>query len=167
MQIKIGDWVVHPQQGVGRVVKLGLRDFGSGEEQQYYEIAIPTGTIWVPVDGPEDGLRKVTEKVDLAKYRVVLGNSPTPLASDYRQRQALLIERLRLNSFRAQCELLRDLRAHSRKTPLNETSREILRRMQRKVRDEWAMAAGKTPREATEEIEDLLRRGRKTEASGS
>lgn len=167
MQIKVNDWVVHPQHGVGRVVKLETRNFGSGTDQRYYEIAIPTGTIWVPVKAPQAALRKVTAKDELAKYRTLLRTRPTPLSADFRQRQAALLERLKMGSFRARCELLRDLSAHGKQKPLNETSGEMLRNTQRMVRDEWAMAAELSLSEATQEIEDLLLRGREIHESAA
>ena len=162
MQIKIDDWIVHPQHGVGRVVKLETRDFGSGTEQRYYEIAIPTGTIWVPVEEKGNRLRKITVKRELAKYRKVLRTRPAPLVGDHRQRQAALLERLKKGSFKSRCELLRDLSAHSKLKPLNESSGALLKRMQQMVCDEWAMAAELSHSEASQEIEDLLQRGRET-----
>lgn len=167
MRFKINDWVVHLQHGIGRVAKLGMRDFGSVAEQRYYEIAIPSGTLWVPVKGAEHVLRKITPKVELTKYRVLLRTNPTPLARDYRERQAALTERLSIGSFRAKCEVLRDLSAHSQQKSLNETGGDMLRKTWRMVRDEWAIAADLSPSDAAQEIEDLLRRGRKTPASES
>jgi RNA polymerase-interacting CarD/CdnL/TRCF family regulator len=164
MRIKVNDWVVHLQHGIGRVVKLCMMDFGSGSDQRYYEVAIPTGTIWIPVDGSDASLRTVTRKVELARYRTILRTRPAPLAVDFRQRQAALLERLRIGSFRARCELLRDLSAHGSQKQLNETSGDMLRKTRRMVRDEWAMAADLSPGEATEEIENLLEQGRKSDA---
>ena len=72
MRFEVNDWVVHPQHGVGRVVKLESREFDPGTARLYYEVAISKGTIWVPVDGPPSGIRKLTAKHDLAQYRSVL-----------------------------------------------------------------------------------------------
>jgi RNA polymerase-interacting CarD/CdnL/TRCF family regulator len=45
---ELGEEVVHPQYGVGRIVKLEDREFERGSTRQYYEILIPGGsTIWV------------------------------------------------------------------------------------------------------------------------
>ena len=53
----IGETVVHPQYGVGDIVKLEDREFERGEIQRYYEISIPGGsTVWVPVDKSNSGL---------------------------------------------------------------------------------------------------------------
>lgn len=160
MQIKVNDWVVHPQYGVGRVVDLEMRDFGSGLEQRYYAIAIPTGTVWVPVKGKQSGLRRITEKRELVACRRLLRTRAIPLDANFRERQATLLEREKESSFKARCELLRDLSAHSRKKPLNDAGSELLRRTQRMVCDEWAIAADLSPGEAAQEIEGLLLGGR-------
>ena len=126
MRFRANECLVHPQHGVGRVVKLEMRQFGPGVRQEYSEIAIPTGPVWVPFDGPASGLRRLTAKGDLGRYRGVLRGRPTPLAADHKQRQIALVERLRESSFQARCEVVRDLTAHGWGKPLNESGGNIL-----------------------------------------
>lgn len=161
MGYRVDDWVVHPQHGVGRVVKLEVRQFGPGTKQRYYEISIPTGTIWVPVDGPPNALRRLTSKGELGRYRGLLRSRPTALASDHRQRQLALVERLRESSLQARCEVVRDLTAHSWLKPLNESSGTLLRNARQVLCAEWAAAEGLSLAEAAHEIEALLVEGRK------
>ena len=52
VELEVGDRVVHPQYGVGQVVKLDEREFEPGVTRRYYEIAIPGSTLWVPLDLP-------------------------------------------------------------------------------------------------------------------
>jgi CarD family transcriptional regulator len=162
MRFRANDWLVHPKHGVGRVVRLEIRQFGPGTRQEYYEIAIPTGTVWVPVEGPASGLRKLTLKGDLGRYRGVLRGRPTPLVADLKQRRIVLVERLKESSFQARCELVRDLTAHSRDKPLNETSDKLLRSARLVLCTEWAAAEGLSLAEATSEVEALLLEGRET-----
>jgi RNA polymerase-interacting CarD/CdnL/TRCF family regulator len=162
MPIAVHDWVVHPQHGVGRVVKLETRQFGPGNAQRYYEVAIPTGTIWVPVEGHPGGLRKLTAKRDLAKYRGLLKSRPAPLAPDHRQRQLALLERLKVSSFAARCEVVRDLTAHGWHKPLNEASGVLLRNAHHVLCAEWAAAEGLSLVEASQEVEALLLEGKNT-----
>jgi RNA polymerase-interacting CarD/CdnL/TRCF family regulator len=160
MAFKVDDWVVHPQHGVGRVVKLETRQFDSGMAQQYYKISIPNGTIWVQVDGSSCGLRKVITKSDLARYRDLLKSRPIPLIGDYRQRQVELTDRLRQGSFQARCEVVRDLTALGWYKPLGESNTAILRVAQQALYQEWATAQGLSLIEATREVENLLQEGR-------
>lgn len=162
MRFRANDWLVHPQHGVGRVVKLEMRQFGARPRQQYYEIAVATGTVWVPVQGPASGLRKLTAKSDLDKYRAVLRDRPTPLAGDRKQRQIALVERLKQSSFQARCEVVRDLAAHGWGRPLNETTGNSLRTARLVLCAEWAAAEGLSLAEATREVEALLLEGKET-----
>jgi CarD family transcriptional regulator len=162
MAFEVNDWLVHPQHGVGRVISLQRRQIASGTSQLYYEIAISKGTIWVPVNGPPNGLRRLTAKGDLAQYRGLLRSRPKALDKDYRQRQIDLAERLKGGSFRARCEVVRDLSAYRWNKPLTESSAMLFRTAHEMVHEEWAAAAGVTPGEAAEEIEALLLEGRQT-----
>ncbi len=161
MAIEVNDWVVHPQHGVGRVVKMEVKGFGTGPAQRYYEVALGKGTIWVPVDGARSGLRKLTPKDDLGKYRGLLRGRPTPLATDHRLLQIALAERWKESSFQARCEIVRDLTAHRWHKPLNENSSAMLRTAHEVLCAEWAVAEGLSLSEATSEVEALLLEGRK------
>lgn len=161
MAIEANDWAVHSHHGVGRVIKLETRRFGSGPEQNYYNFAIPTGTVWVPVEGSASGLRPLTPKGDLDRYRGLLRSRPTPLVTDHRQRQNALTVRLKDSSFRSRCELVRDLTAHGWERTLNESSNAILRNARHALCAEWAAVEGLSLDEATHEVMTLLLEGRK------
>jgi RNA polymerase-interacting CarD/CdnL/TRCF family regulator len=160
MAFKVDDWVVHPKHGVGQVVKLDMREFTEGAEKLYYEISIPNGTVWVQVDAAASGLRKVTTKDDLARYRDILRSRPKNLAADYRKRQTELADRLRQGSLKARCEVVRDLSALGWHKPLGERSSTLLRAAHQVLYQEWAMADGVSLSEATKEVLALLQEGK-------
>ena len=64
---------------------MQIRKFGPETRQEYYEIAIPTGTVWVPGEGRASGLRKLTPKGDLGRYRDVLRGLSWPKTPSARQ----------------------------------------------------------------------------------
>jgi RNA polymerase-interacting CarD/CdnL/TRCF family regulator len=160
MEFEVDDWVVHPQHGVGRVVKLEIRQFDSRTAQMYYEISIPNGTLWVQANGSSCELRKVTPKDDLAKYRDLLKSRPTPLTENHRQRQVELTDRLRQGSFKARCEVVRDLSALGWYKPLGDGNATLLRGAHQSLDEEWAMAEGVSLREASREVKALLQEGK-------
>lgn len=162
MRFSPSDWLVHPQHGVGQVVKLETKQFGPGTSQEYYEIAIATGTVWVPVEGSSSGLRKITAKSDLGKYRGLLRGRPSPLAPNHKDRQNALEERLKESSFQAICEVVRDLVAYRWNKPLNESSGSMLRSAHQVLCSEWAMAEGLSLAKATHEVDSLLLEGKET-----
>jgi RNA polymerase-interacting CarD/CdnL/TRCF family regulator len=162
MRFQINDRLVHTQHGLGRVTNLEMKQFGQGEKQEYYEIAITSGTIWVPVEGSSSGLRNITTKGDLDRYRSLLRARPTPLAPNYKERHLSLVERLKESSFQATCEVVRDLIAYSWTKPLNESTSTLLRRTHQLLCAEWAAAEGQTLSKATHEVDTLLLEGKKT-----
>jgi len=159
MPFHIGDWVVHPMHGVGRVTGLEKKKFAQAA-QLYYEIAIANGTLWVEVETPPSGLRRITAKDDLPRYRTVLLSSPEPLSKDYHVRREELRGRLKLGTFQVKCEVVRDLTAHGWQKRLSEIDAALLRSAYVGLCQEWAEAEAVTVAEATSEVEALLREGR-------
>ena len=157
MRFKVGDCVVHPPHGVGRVVRLEVQTFMAAEGQLFYEILTSKSTVWVPVDGnPDGGLRRLTSKHDLGQYRRLLQKAPAALEPDHRKRQVELAARLRGGSFQTLCEVVRDLTARGRLKPLNEADSAALRRARAAMLQEWAASANVSLAEASSEVDGLL-----------
>jgi RNA polymerase-interacting CarD/CdnL/TRCF family regulator len=156
MKLEIGDRVVHPQYGVGHVVKLEEREFEPGLMRQYYEISIPGSTLWVPLDQPTFGLRKLAVRREIDRCRHILSSRPLPLTEDSRLRQSDLSARLKTGTIVAHCEVVRDLSAYGAHKPISGTIAAFLRVTQDVLCQEWAMVEGITLAEANVEISLLL-----------
>ena len=161
MPFQVNDQVVHPRHGVGRVVRLVSREFQPGAVRMYYEIALANGTIWVPVEERTGGLRQLTRKDEMGRYRGLLKSRPRPLSSDHRQRQLEIMDRLQPGTLRARCEVVRDLAAMGWGKPLNEGSAALLRSVNDVLQEEWAAACGLPLSSAAQEVQDLLQEGRR------
>ena len=158
---KIDETVVHPQYGVGQVVKLEDREFEPGLMRRYYEISIPGGsTVWVPVDLSGSGLRKLATRAEIVLCREVLEAHPAPLTEDGRMRQSSLATRLKEGTIVAHCEVVRDLSAYGAHKPINGTIAGFLQATQNVLCQEWALVEGITPEEAAVEISLLLEKSK-------
>ena len=154
---EIGDRVVHPQHGVGQIIRLEEREFERGDTRRYYEIHIPVGsTVWVPVDLPNSGLRRLAYKSELVHCRDILQARPLPLTEDGRVRQATLVQHLKQGTIVAQCEVVRDLSAFVAHKPAYGTITAFLEAMMRVLCQEWAIVEGISMSEAMSEIKSLL-----------
>ena len=162
VKLEVGDRVVHPQYGVGQVVKLDEREFEPGVMRRYYEIAIPGSTLWVPLDMPTFGLRKLTVKSEIARCRKILQSPPLPLTEDSRLRQSDLAARLKEGTITAHCEVVRDLAAYGAHKPLSGTIAAFLRVTEEVLSQEWATVEGITVSEAVFEIGVLLEKSKQT-----
>jgi RNA polymerase-interacting CarD/CdnL/TRCF family regulator len=162
MAFKVGDRVVHPQYGVGHVVKLEDREFEPGTMRRYYEISIPGSTLWVPLDQPTFGLRKLTTRGEIDRCREVLASRPLPLTEDSRLRQSDLAARLKVGTIIAHCEVVRDLAAYGAHKPISGTIAAFLRGAQDVLSQEWAAVEKITLAEASAEINLLLEKSKLT-----
>ena len=163
MSFKVGERVVHPQYGVGKIVKLDEREFEPGVMRRYYEISIPGGsTVWVPVDLGTSGLRKLTSRSEITHCRQILASHPMPLTEDARLRQSDLSVRLRQGTIAAHCEVVRDLTAHGAHKPISGAIAGFLQSTQNVLCQEWAIVEGITLTEALVEIETLLEKSKLT-----
>jgi CarD family transcriptional regulator len=160
---QIGERVVHPQHGVGEIVRLEDGEFELGEPHKYYEISIPGGSIlWVPVDTPNSGLRHLAARSEIAECRKILAAEPIPITVDGRVRQAELVARLKQGTIAAQCEVVRDLSAFVAHKPPYGTIAAFLEAIQSVLSQEWAIVEDIPIYEATDEINSLLEKSRST-----
>jgi len=162
MQFKVGDAVVHPVYGVGQVVRLDTKRFTGSEARQYYQVSTQKTTIWVPVETYEAiGLRRLTNKPDLAVYRDLLSGRPDSLDKAHSKRRLELAERMKQGSFQALCEMVRDLTARSWSKPLGSADAVSLRKARDLLCQEWAASNGVSIAEAVQEVEALLLEGKR------
>jgi RNA polymerase-interacting CarD/CdnL/TRCF family regulator len=159
MKFNIGDKVVHPQHGVGYVADREEKQFEPNTSRTYYVVMIPDTTLWVPVDLPTSGLRKLSGKNDLDKCRQVLQSSPHPLKPD-RSLMANLAEHINQGTIIAQCEVVRDLNAFGWQKRLFGPIAEFQRTIMNVLCQEWAIVEGLSETEASHEISVLLQKGR-------
>lgn len=166
MTFEVGEQVVHPQHGVGRIVKLEEREFERGRTRRYYEVLLPgSSTIWVPVDLPNSGLRKLAQPSELAHCREILKAQPAPLTADGRVRQSELVSQLKRGTIASQCEVVRDLSAFLAHKPAYGTITAFLEAVRGVLNQEWAIVQGISLPEAASEIGVLLEGSRETPAS--
>jgi RNA polymerase-interacting CarD/CdnL/TRCF family regulator len=157
MQYNIGDLVVHPAYGTGRIASIEKKQFSEKSARLYYQIVLPKLTVWVPVDIQQAvGLRLVTAKDDLEQYRHLLRSPPVPLTVNHHRRHLELVNRLKEGSFQGMCEVVRDLTAWGWRKPLGRTDTVLLQKARSTLQQEWATAAGVSTTEASKEIDSLL-----------
>lgn len=163
MTFKNDDRVIHPQHGVGQVVKLEERQFEPGAMRQYYEISIREGgTIWVPTDLAVSGLRKLAKKSEIDRCREILVSRPVPLTDDVRTRQSNLASRLKQGTIQTQCEVVRDLFAYGEHKSLYGSMAGFFKQTQNVLCQEWSIVEGVTLSEAVHEVNSLLEKSRRT-----
>ncbi len=143
--------------GVGIVKTLSKQSFTGDKAQNYYEVANPRITVWVPID--EQGstvLREVAPKNSLESCRRLLKSRPVPLGKNPKTRKREIESRSEERLFPALCKLVRDLWAESRQKPLGRVESDLFRKKFKALCEEWAASEGVPFQTALNEIETLL-----------
>ena len=163
MTFNIGEYVVYPNFGVGRITAVVQKAYFEGETRQHYEVTGAHSTLWVPVDeSAERGLRRLTHPSELDRYRTILLGPPSPMNPDFRLRQQDVRAQLKQGSLQAICELVRDLHGHSWRKPLTGYDAEAFRKSREVLAQEWAAVERYSVEEAHAEIKRLLDKARET-----
>lgn len=165
MPINVGDRVIHPQHGLGKVTNLAVKQFVEGEKRPYFEISFPGSTLWIPLNHLSSGIRKLTVKSEVSRCRRLLKARATPLNEDPRMRQTELVNHLKEGTLSAHCEVVRDLASHGWPKPLTGAIATFLHTTQDVLSQEWAAVEEITREEAVIEIESLIEKGNQSHHS--
>jgi len=160
MTFKVGDRVIHPWHGLGKVTSLVVKQFVEGEKRSFYEISFPGSTLWVPLNLATSGTRKLSTKNEIASCRQVLKDPAEPLNNDFRLRQIELNDHIKEGTLPARCEAVLDLTAYGWHKPLNGSIAAFLQSILEVLYQEWAAVEKITPEEAATEIQSLLEKGK-------
>jgi CarD family transcriptional regulator len=158
MQFSVGDKVVHPHRGPGRIVDVERQSFLE-EAKRYYVIDMPASalTVRVPVRRVDDvGLRPAMTRDKLARVLDTLHGRPRGLPMDHKERQESVRERVQTSRPIAMAEAVRDLTWHGRSAHLTKTDSELLKAVQDFLAAEIALASDTQVSEAIEAIELAL-----------
>ena len=161
MRFQVGDTVFHPVHGVGHIVAVAEKQFVGEKVSLYYEITTEKSTVWVPVEAHVAiGLRRVTVKGDLARYRTLLKSRPASLVDDHGKRHLHIAGCLKEGSLQLVCEVVRDLTSRAWRKPLTQADTVALRKAREELHQEWATADGVSIAEAAREVDALLLKAR-------
>ncbi len=154
MNFYTGDCVVHKNFGVGIVVSIESTDLPGSGLRRFYRVDFFKTSVWVPVDNQlGSGLRPITPKDHLDRYRTLLKSSPLSLGSDFHERRSELEKRMGRSSFQDLCEVYRDLNALNAKKPLNDYEKTHYKHTRESLVLEWSVTSGLPQTEAIIEID--------------
>jgi CarD family transcriptional regulator len=163
MAFQVGDMVVHRSFGRGEVVQLDEKEL-AGKSQLYYVVEFNQLTLWVPVNGAEQGsLRLPVERLEFKKLLEILRSPGEELAEDRFQRQVQLSERMKEGSTEELCRVVRDISRRGAAHKLNENDQSILRHAQSLLLEEWQFSQGISLQESKIELDKLLQESREAD----
>jgi CarD family transcriptional regulator len=158
MQFAVGDNVVHPHHGPGRITGVERREFLDGKKL-YYEIEIPMHelSVYLPrVKLKEIGVRPAMSRARLPHVLVKLRSQPRQLPQDYKERQEAVWERLKTGRVMQLAEVVRDLTWHQKRDHLTKKDTAYLAQGKRRLAAEMALVSGAKVADMEKTIEATL-----------
>jgi CarD family transcriptional regulator len=158
MRFSIGDKVVHPHRGPGRIVDVEKREFLAGVKRYYVvEIPVHAMTVHIPVrQVAELGVRPAMSRAKVACVLDTLRSRPHRLPKDFKERQETVWEKIKTGRPIATAEAVRDLTWRKRRAHLTKKDAELLKRGQDFLATEMALVSDTDVSEANENIESAL-----------
>jgi CarD family transcriptional regulator len=158
MDFSVGDKVVHPHRGPGRIIDVQRKRF-LDKARQYYVLEVPSHnmTVHVPVRKAElQGIRPAMSRAKLERVLGILRSRPSQLPQDYKERQERVWEKMRTARPMPTAEVIRDLTWRGRHAHLTKKDTELLKRGQDFLAAEMALVSDTDISEAHERIEAAL-----------
>ena len=155
MQYSVGDKVVHPHRGPGRIVDVERQQFLE-EAKRYYVIEMPARslTVRIPVRRVDEvGLRPAMSREKIASVLDILHAKPHLLPTDHKERQENVREKIHTAHPIPMAEAVRDLTWRGRSAHLTKTDSELLKTVQDFLAAEMALASDTEVSEANDTIE--------------
>ncbi len=154
---KVGDKIVHPAHGAGVIALIEQKDV-LDEFNRYYviELAAQDMRLMVPVRTAEEiGLRKVASKRQSKQVLGILGGEAESLPDDFKERQALLTERLREGDLMSLAGVVRDMAARSQEKTYSPTEARLYEQARTMLGGELALVLSTEVEEALNKIDSI------------
>ena len=159
MQYSVGDMVVHPLHGPGKITNIAHKEFLDGKKR-YYVINIPVQdlTLYVPRRNVDEvGIRPAVKRAKLALVLDTLQSEPRELPDDYKERQELVEVKLRTGLILKLAEVVRDLTWHRHRAHLTKRDTDLFEQGRERLAAEMALVMSTEISDVHETIDGTLK----------
>ena len=157
---KVGDKVVYPGHGVGKIEEITTKLI-AGTKQEFFHISIMETDlkIMVPLFQAEGvGLRKVVDKKSIDKVYAILKTRDRKIDTQtWNRRFREYSQKIRTGSLYEIAEVLRDLTVLSVDKELSFGEKQMLEKAQSRLVSEIAIAKSRTHEKVMVELQEILR----------
>jgi CarD family transcriptional regulator len=157
-QFAVGDLVVHPHHGAGRIISRQRRQL-EGSERLYLEIELVEGslTIMVPCESAAAvGLRAVAGPKRLARIVAVLQSQPDDVPGNWRARERHYRDKLSGGDVLQLASVIRDLGSRAADTGLAHREEQLYERTRRQLASELGCSLGLDANQALSYIDQHI-----------
>ena len=154
----MGQQIVYPLQGVGRVERLEERDF-QGKPTLYYVVYLEVSdmTIMIPVDKADHlGIRAIVSKRKAERALRLIAEDFDPIPTDWKLRYQMNLDLLKRGAVNDIASVVRSLSYRSRIKELPILERKLFDSALRLMVDEVSYSLGKDKSDIEQLIEERL-----------
>lgn len=158
MPFSVGDKVVHPHHGPGRIASVERRELMDGPKR-YYVIEIPGQalTVHIPVGNADEvGMRLAMSQSKLPGVLSMLRRRPRRLPGDFKERQEQILAQLKTGRVVQLARVVRDLTWHRERAHLTRTDSGYLKQGRELLAAEMALVSGDDISDASKLIESTM-----------
>lgn len=155
---KVGDEIVYPMHGVGRIDGIEKKVV-LGKKVEYYMITIINSgmKVMIPVKNAEQiGIRSIIAKKDIKKVIKVLTETDVPVEEDWKLRYQNNIEKVKSGSIFEVAEVARDLYRRGQEKELSIMERKLYENAYQLISHELALVKKVDIEEAGNFLSDAL-----------
>ena len=158
MELKIGEKVVYPNQGVCKIEDLRERSI-AGRRESFYMLRIlsDNSTLMIPVANVESvGLRQLCNENDLRSLFEILGNNADQPDPDWKNRYRDNVEKMKSGCILEVGRVLQDLYFLSFRKPLSFREKKMYDRARQLIISEIATVRSEKIPEAEASVDQIL-----------
>ncbi len=155
---KVGDKVVYPHHGAGRVLEVSDRDV-CGDTKEYMTIRILHNdmTVMVPVENAERaGIRSVIDEVLVHEVMGVIRNDPTTMPMNWNRRLKHNRDKIKSGDIFEVADVVRNLALRDAEKGLSTGEKQMFGRVKKILASELMYAMRVTEDESLARLEELL-----------
>ncbi len=155
---KVGDRVVYPMQGAGRIVDLVTKEL-LGEEYQFYILKMPIASIKIsiPVDNINSiGIRPVMSVEEGERVMEILHAETTEMPDNWSQRYRENMESLKTGDPYEMAAIIRNLQVRDMERGLSTSEKKMLNKTKKMLISELVIIGSMTAEEAQSMIDEAI-----------
>jgi CarD family transcriptional regulator len=159
MEFTVGDKVMHPNFGAGKITGETHRELVQGFEHYFViEVIRTRATAYVPIRKMDElGVRSVMSRDKMVQVLETLRGEPSVLENDYKPRQANIEEKLETRRPIPIAEAIRDLSWHEKEHRLTKRDGDLLAKGVELLATEMALMAEAEIADAQQMIDAVLK----------
>jgi CarD family transcriptional regulator len=169
VEFEVGDNVVYPHHGAGKVVKKEEKNI-LGEVRQYLTIKILHNdmTVMVPCENAaKAGLRRVIDEETVKKVLAVLSDDVSEMPKNWNRRFKHNRDKIKTGDIYELAEVVRNLAIREQDKGLSTGEKQMYTRAKKILASELMYALDKSEDEAEEHLDGILQRSGKTLAAAA